>query len=132
MRRTVWFGFLLGWLAAFGAVSCSIDRAEHREVARSFVEQLNRCLDEPSDANREKLADFCSAYTLSLSQNPSWAMRVVPAGTFRYAFVSDSLSHDKMKAFVWFSNAAQGPDAPVYCVELRQSLGGWVVDMPLF
>lgn len=120
---------VLVFVALTGA--CSVDRSEHRQVAKSFVEQLNQCLNEPSEANQNKLTQYCSSYTYSLSQNSVWAMRVVSAGPFRYMFVGDSLSCDKMKAYVWFSNALQ-PDFNSPCLELRQSLDGWVVDMPLF
>lgn len=113
-------------------MGCSVNQKEHLQVARSFAEQLNLYLNEPSEENKKKLADYCSSYTYSLAQNPLWAKRIVPEGTLLYAFVSDSLSHDKMRAYVWFTNQNQAPEAPIYCLELRQSLDGWVVDMPLF
>lgn len=112
-------------------VSCNDDRPPYLGVAEKFANALHEFTENPTSKNQAKVQNLASHYTAQLIMREAWVDRLRIEGPFEYVYVRDSLSADRMRAYVWYSNEAYDPPRRLYMLVLRQSLDGWVVDLPI-
>lgn len=113
---------------------CSSSRSTYHAIAEQWAISLNKYIENPTNGNHQKLKSICSDYTGSLIKNEKWLDTFCskPTGVkFKYQFIKDSLSSDKTRAYVWYRNENDRKSNKLRKIALRQSLNGWVVDMPL-
>lgn len=111
--------------------SCSDNRPPYLVVAEKFAETLHDFTEDPTPKNQSRVKTLSSDYTAQLVTNEVWIERLKVRGEFKYQYVRDSLSADKMRAYVWYVNGSQAMPRKEFVLTLRQSLSGWIVDMPI-
>lgn len=111
--------------------ACASNRMDHREVAQKFVNSFHKYAYEAKSQQHGQLAKISSDYTLELIKLPNVKKSLIPDGEFKYIFVKDSITPDKMRSFVWYTNGLQEEPRTIYRLPLRQSLKGWIVDLPI-
>lgn len=113
------------------SLSCSESRPPYLVVAEKFAETLHDFTEDPTPKNHSRIKALASNYTAQLVTNEVWVERLKVRGEFKYQYVRDSLSADKMRAYVWYVNGSQATPRREFVLTLRQSLSGWIVDMPI-
>lgn len=118
-------------LALLLICACGNSREDHREVARTFVYSFHKYVSESKSYDYSKLVEISSDYTLELIESPETRKTLILGENFKYVFIRDSITPDKMRAFVWYANELQVGQKTVCRLPLRQSLHGWIVDLPI-
>lgn len=112
-------------------LSCSDSRQPYLVVAEKFARTLHDFTENPTPRNQSRVKTLSSDYTAQLVADKIWVERLLVHGKFEYQYVRDSLSADKMRAYVWYVNGSQAMPRKEFVLTLRQSLSGWIVDMPI-
>lgn len=123
--------FVLMALFLSYCTSCQSQRPDYQTVAEDFAQTLHQYVEHPTHKNQTKLKQTASTYTVQAISNGQWLTNLTQKGAFEYSFLRDSMSKDKMRVYVWYTNGALPSEGTIFRIILRRTLDGWLVDMPI-